>query len=265
LPEGVYTFVAWTHCSDDGDYKSNLDELIAADQPQEPEDPEESETRAPGDGFKLEQLLMHMQVPENGDAIEQNFGHRHYGILYRAYVSNNSILDPLPATIEVSPSIHKVNFTITGIGYNTIDDEHTLTVIDNNSIHNFRNQYIPGLEPYHHRRILEKIEAPEQPETRAVEYPILHTSMHLMQLDDQTKTIVQIHNAENAAQPEKLHKYDINLVEMIERAYTGNNQPVNFDEILEFDIVIDLTARAQITFHINGWSYLWVPADLDWH
>jgi hypothetical protein len=257
LPEGVYTFVAWTHCGDNGYYNSNLDELLAADQPQEPEDPEnpeEPKTRAPGDGFKLEHMLMHMQVPENGDAFEQNISHRHHGILHRAYVSNNSILDPLPATIEISPSIHKVNFDVTGIHSRTSDDrdDFTLTVIDSNTTHDFSNQYIRDHgEPYRHIRPL-KVKT-SGGETRVDENTVLTTSMHLMQLDDNSVTRVEIHN--DLYPDEPIHVEE-NLRTLIQMAYGAGGESVNFDETLEFDIEIDLRAYPTITFIINGWVYI---------
>ncbi len=232
LPEGVYTFVAWTNRGDE--YMCNLEELESL-----------------GEDFYLDDMRMNMAVPDDGDAIGNLLRHRHHGILERAYVSHNSILFPGPNAITLKPSLHKVNFTVTGIAPSTLGDGHTISVVDNNPTHSFRNEYIPGLDKYRHRHALTTDTS--NPGTRAGD-DALSASMYLMQLDDNTMTSVEIHNVNDPDEP--VHVLD-DLTGLIRTVYSevgGRN--VDFDERLEFDITIRVNTEFTVSVRINGWDYI---------
>ncbi len=262
LSEGVYTFVAWT---DPGTYYvSNLEDLMNVMETEEGETATRQAEPEPEPEFYLQDMRMFMNMDklvDNGsNAIEENLPHRHYGILQRAYVSNNSILYPKPATLEISPSIHKVNFTVVGITTQTLDDrdDFTLSVTDKNSAHTFHNAYDPDLgQPYKHIRPLNVVSEPG--ETRAVdENTRLTASMHLMQLNDDTMTRIEIHDARFPDEPVHVEE---NLVDLIRTVYSTGGQVVNdefFKEILEFDVTIDLRTYPKIILNINGWQYIYI-------
>jgi hypothetical protein len=233
LNEGVYTFVAWTNLGDE--YLCNLEELTES-----------------GDDFHLDDMRMSLIVPGEGDAIESDLNHRHHGILERAYVSNNSILFPGPNVIVLHPSLHRVNVTVTGLESATATDPHTVTVIDNNSSHDFRNACIPNLDRYHHRRALTPVQAPS-PGTRADVTGALGSSVYLLQLHDATDTTLEIHRA---ADPGTALFSEPDLVSLIRTVYGFNGRSVNLDEILEFDINIDLSSKSVITIVVNSWVYV---------
>jgi hypothetical protein len=275
LPEGVYTFVAWTN-SDEGelsDYNSNLEELVAADTPADTPD----ETRAPGDGFYLKDLRMLLSgISPDGEPLEEDLTHRHHGI-QKTYVSNNSILSPGPYAIELFPSLHKVNFKITTTYAQGEEPEPgtnpavTLTVLDNNSIHDFHNgeydvdRYEDDSQTYRHIRTMN--ESLVEVEGGAVVE--LDTSLYLMQLDDDTTTRLEIHTADYPDTPIYVEQ---DLVQLIRNAYMfgeggdGRSRSVDFDHRLEFDITIDLTdvfnpdpmntSKIRVAFIIDGWRYV---------
>ncbi len=274
LKEGVYTFVAWSNSDERLDslggscYYSNFEELMHSVQPGDPgeEGEEESAPQTPETEreFFLSDLRMDIKHPEDGlyDEDSEFFPHRHYGILRRAYVSNNSIQTG-DNTIEIFPSIHKVIFSVIDANADSLSGR-TLTVVDKNSAHDFFNRPIAEQE-YRVRRPLNldvvTPQEPEEPETRADAAPTLSTEMYLMQLDDNTTTSVEIHNTDDPDNPVQVYRVR-NLVELIQNTYNFNDQPLDFDERLEFNISLDIRGYPQIVLIVNGWRYTYQHIDM---
>jgi hypothetical protein len=282
LSEGMYTFVVWTNLGErfgqqgGSYYTTNFEELMAALETEVPEEQEDSETRQeggdtepePAPGIYLKDLLMTMVTPD--DYITRDIPHCHYGIR-TAYVSRNSILNPRENTIEIRPLIRRVNFTVTGLTTEAIGYDYTMTVIDSNSTHDSDNKWkwIEGPSYRHRRWLLPTIDEPEEEEedgedeTRVSEIE-LKASMHLMQLQDDSETIFEIHNNKSS---EVLLKGD--LEKIIRNAYKGkavgeNVEPLDFDRTLEFNIELTFRTEAGIRVIVNGWEYIWIPGDLGW-
>ncbi len=261
LMEGVYTFVAWTNSDDNHDddsgyhYYSNFGELMSALGAGEPTEDGENPTnpQVPEPNFTMGDMQMHMKHPEDRfyDDNSESFPHRHHGILEKAYVSENSILAG-GNILEIFPSIHKVNFTIIDLNSNPLSSR-SVTVVDRNVSHDFLNSYIYG-DDYRVRRHLSIAGAGES-ETPADETaPPMSASMYLMQLNDDTGTNVEIHSTDDP----KDHKlvYEVpDLVHIIKTVYVLNNQPLDFDETLEFNVTIEIGAKTHTTFIVNGWRY----------
>ncbi len=237
LREGVYTFVAWTNRGDE--YLCNLEQL-------------EARRDTTGIDFYLDDMRMTMTLPEDGGAIESDLRHRHHGILERAYVSNYSILSPGPNVISLMPSLHRVNLTVTGVAPSSTVSGHTLTVTDSNSAHDFRNQNVPDLDVYSHRRPFTVVD-PGSNGTRAEQSATMTSSIYLMQLHDDTVTGFEIHNDADPSAP--IHVEE-DLVELINTVYGANRRGVDLDEVLEFNIAIDVSSKLQTVFYINGWQYI---------
>ncbi len=248
LREGVYTFVAWTNQGDE--YLSNLEDL-------------EARRETTGEEFYLDDMRMTMSLPGEGGAIEDDLRHRHHGILERAYVSNNSILSPGPNIIAMMPSLHRVNISVTGVSPNTKATDHTLTVTDSNWEHDFHSLNVPELDTYSHRRPFAPV-GDESNDTRTgtdtgtdtrAEPPVaMAASIYLMQLHDDTVTSFEIHhNSEDTTT--SIHREE-DLVQLINDAYGFNRRGVDFNEVLEFDISIDVSSKLQTVFYINGWQYI---------
>ncbi len=139
LPEGVYSFVAWTNRW--GDHTCNVNELLAQ-----------------GGDFYLDDL--HMYLDTHGGEIDHDLNHRHWGILERANMSNQSVISPSEYRIVIDPAIHRVNFMLEGVevdrpGQTRVDaEDYSVTVSDNNPVHNFRNKYVTGQPTYYHTRTM---------------------------------------------------------------------------------------------------------------
>jgi hypothetical protein len=255
LPEGVYTFVAWTNL--DADHSCNItdDELAAGT----------------GD-YRLDDFMVNFRH-EDG-TIHEDCEHRHFGIRERVNVANYSILDPRESTIILDPGVHKVNFMVVGVEPSKITgDSHSVAVTDRNLQHDFRNRVVPNGEPYRQTRALEDVTGlpggpgnwhDYDPEAGATPPPgvdptsgfsVLTASMHLMQIHDLSKTGFEIRH-DRAADPGErvLFRYD-DIVALIQLVYSSNEQKVNFEETLEFDIVISFVAESYVMLTINGWTY----------
>ncbi len=269
LPEGVYTFVAWSNSDEINDdtsgkhYYTNFDELMNALASGDPG--EGGGSTSPQGELLLTDMRMDMKHPEGRlyDEESADLPHRHHGI-ERVYVSNSSILNG-HHVLELFPSIHKVSFTVIGVPSDPTGS-HTITVTDRNSAHDFRNNYIRGQEPHRVRRSLTPmVEEPQQATRADEEPPVLTASMYLMQLSDATTTRVEIHNPGDPDNPVYVVP-DLN--KMILNAHTGgtsvdeDTRPLDYNEKLEFTVSMDLKGYPDITFIINGWRYHYVHIDI---
>jgi hypothetical protein len=222
LPEGIYTFVAWTN--PDELYRSNAHEL--------------------GVGAHLDGFLMHTDIPADGEMVD-DFTHRHHGILERVYVSNNSILDPRTNTIVIDPTVHKVNFTVSGL--EATEGGWSLSVADSNRTHDFRNRPVEDDQPYRHTHLLD---FGEQGGTRAGTLSAA-TSMTLQQLHDPTPTTVSLTDMSTG----ELF-YQADLVELIEQVYgVVAGRSVDFERMLEFAVALNFTEGSLFSITVNGWTY----------
>jgi hypothetical protein len=257
LPEGSYTFVAWTNLG--SDHYANIDDATL--------------TAADATPRFLDDMVMNLTL-DNG-AVTSDPAHRHFGILERVNLSNNSILTPRQSTIVLDPAIHKVNFMVEGIERDRIrPGSIRVNVIDGNPQHDFRNRFVRqgSGQTYTQTRTMEDVTGlPGGPGDWRGEGPVevnppagidptngltLYTSsMGLMQIHDLPMTGFEIRNeAETDVRKKTLFKYD-NLVSLIQLVYAGNNQKVDFEETLEFDIVISLVSEGYVNLTINGWTY----------
>jgi hypothetical protein len=230
LPEGVYTFVVWT----------NMGEFYSGNEV------------GPAAGTRFDEFAMHTAIPDGG-LMEEDMMHRHHGILEKVYVSQNPLPDPLEHTIVIDPTVHRVNFTVNGL--DATEDEWSLTVIDRNRAHDFRNTVIAGLDEYSHTHTLDPVtpggtRAGNPPATRAGTASA-STSMLLQQLHDDTDTTVIVTNETTATTI-----YRANLVEIIEQVYgLVAGKTVDFERTLEFDVSLNFTANVLVSITVDGWTY----------
>lgn len=250
LPEGVYSFVAWTNRW--GDHTCNVNELLAQ-----------------GGDFYLDDLNMYLDT--HGGEIDHDLNHRHWGILERANMSNQSVISPSEYRIVVDPAIHRVNFMLEGVevdrpGQTRVDaEDYSVTVSDNNPVHNFRNKYVTGQPTYYHTRTMMDVTgAPGGPGAwfddegippAGADYKdgvaLLTASMNLVHIHDLSKTGFSMHNNDSG---EEVFAYD-DIVGLINLVYSSNDQKVDFEETLEFDILVSFVAPFYVNITINGWTY----------
>jgi hypothetical protein len=254
LPEGSYTFVAWTNLG--RDHYANFADTALTARPR-----------------YLDEMVMNIRLDDG--TVTRDPAHRHFGIRERVNLTNNSILTPRQSTIVLDPAIHKVNFMVEGIAPQKIrPGSIRVNVTDGNPQHDFHNKFVrqDSGQTYTQTRTMEDVtglpggpgdwrgEGPGEVNPPAGVDPtngltLYTSSMGLVQIHDLPMTGFEIRNeAETDARKKTLFKYD-NLVSLIQLVYNGNNQKVDFEETLEFDIVISLVAEAYVTLTINGWTY----------
>jgi hypothetical protein len=223
LTEGIYTFVVWTNHNQL--YSSNEGEL--------------------GPGAHIDRFVLRTGIPQYGE-MTQDLTHRHYGILERVHVSNNSIADPRMNTIVIDPTVHNINFTASGLADN--EGGWSLTVSDSNRTHDFGNKPIDGEDEYRHTHTLDFGED----DTRAGELRAGTTSMMLQQLHDATPTIVTLTDETTGGE-----FYSTDLVRLIERVYgmAAGGRTVDFERTLEFDVTLNFSEGALYSVTVNGWTY----------
>ncbi len=224
LADGLYTFVVWTNRGL-GCYVCNVYE------------------RSVGDHF--DEFNIRAVIPEDGH-MENDFAHRHHGILENVRVSAGLVVDTDRNAIVIDPTVHRVNFSFSGL--RPSGGGYSLTVSDSNPAHDFRNEPIGDQSEYHHIHSLTPLAA--EGGTRAGEPVNFATSMLLQQLQDDTTTTMTLTDAGGE------FEYSVDLVETIETvAWLVAGQQVDFDHTLEFDVAIDFSGNAAIGITVNGWYY----------
>jgi hypothetical protein len=266
LPEGVYTFIAWSNL--DRDHFCNMHDSLLA---------------APNENYRLADMFVNMRLDDDG-GIKRDRDHRHYGKREGVHVANNSILDPKQSNIVLNPVMHRVNFTVVGQAPSKMDQQHTVRITDRNHRHSFLNRFIgtpetraDGDEFYHQIRTMTDVtglpggpgawDDPTVPPPPGIDpaqtETLLSSSVMLLQLHDVTKTGVRIFNeqdeAEALATNDKNYKPILDepdLEHLIQEVYAFNSQRVNFDETLEFDITVFANSEFYLHININGWNYI---------
>jgi hypothetical protein len=251
LPEGVYTFVAWTNRNIDPStptiYECNVHEKVAGD---------------PFADFRIRTV----GFSDDGH-LSDDFGHRHHGILRGVYVSHNSIRDEGRNILAIDPTVHKVNFTVIGLGHgDEADDTWSISVADSNREHNFDNKAVAGHDRYRHTHYMQLGDLNDSrahdPRTRAEGdegdegaegdgNTTMSTSLMMQQLQDATDTTITLRNEDTG---EVLYTGDlINRIALGFGLVAG--YAVDFERNLEFDVTFDFTGRMAIIVNIDGWTY----------
>ncbi len=256
LPEGVFTFVAWSNRF--GDHTCNVQELLAS-----------------GEDFYLDDMVLHLDTRDG--VISDDINHRHWGILERANMTNTSVIAPLEYTIVIDPAIHKLNFMLEGVESDmasraTAAEDYSVTVSDNNSVHTFRNDFVPDQPTYYNTRTMMDVTgAPGGPgawfDDEGIPpagtdpedgYSLYTTSIYAVQMHDLSKTGVEIRNDDTG----RVIFEEDDIVSLINLVYSSNSQKVDFEETLEFDILVSFITSGYITLNINGWTYRLNDVDL---
>ncbi len=249
LPEGVYSFVAWTNRW--GDHTCNVQELLAR-----------------GEDFYLDDLMMCVDTRDG--VLTGDLNHRHWGILERAHISNESIIAPREYTIVIDPAIHRVNFMLEGVevegATRAAAGDYSVTVSDNNPLHTFRNKLVPDQPAYYHTRSMEDVTGkpggpgawesdqgiPPVGTDHKKGVSLLASSINLVHIHDLSKTGFVMRNNDTG---EVLFEED-DIVGLINLVYRANHQTkIDFEERLEFDIVVSFASPYYVNININGWTY----------
>ncbi|MDL2230437.1 FimB/Mfa2 family fimbrial subunit [Alistipes sp. OttesenSCG-928-L06] len=182
---------------------------------------------------RKDEMRLYMACPENY-CITDDIPDLHHGELSGQIVVENTTHE---YTIILIPNTYQLNFTVRGIPANT--SRYSFSVRDNNSHYRFDRSILAGQPEFEHLRL------------RNFEDGNLTASMKVLQLNETRSPAFAFDDL-----TEHEYNYANCLVSMIKKAYTANEQSVDFSTTFDFDIVITFQANSDVNIAVNGWSYV---------
>ena len=192
-------------------------------------------------GHSLDELFFYLDHEPSSGVLTSDIPDLLHGIKKGEIIisDRNNHIDLL-----ITPNTYTINIKVKGLP--ETPDVFDFTITDNNSHYTFDNNIIDQKDDFQHTRICRQVGGE------------LNNSIKTLQI---TRERSPRFTFTNATTSEIL--YDHCLVETILNAYETASEPVDFDKIHTFDIVLTYDVNMSVTVSVNGWNYQPDNTDLE--